>query len=90
MFGASELAALDKDGELGSLPSPADGLQKIKSAATGRFELVGSYGWYIHYFAIDIIEKGGVPVLVTTADSPAEIREWNKIIAKRLNIKLED
>ena len=90
VFGAKELAALDKDGEFGSLPSAEDEQQKVKSAATGRFELVGSYGWYIHYFVNDILEKGGVPVLVTAKDAPAEIRDWNKSIAKRLNIKLEE
>ena len=89
-FGAKELAALDKDGELGSLPSADDELKKVKSLATGRFELVGSYGWYIHYFANDVLEKGGIPVLVTAKDAPAEIREWNKLIAARLNIKLEE
>lgn len=89
MFGKSELMSQVKDGELGCLEGSDDNLQNVTSLITNRHEFIGSYGWYIHYFANDVLEKGGVPVLVTSADAPVEIVKWNAEVAERLGIELQ-
>ena len=88
-FGKTELESTVKDGELGCIASASDALQNISSSVTGRYELTGSYGWYIHWFANDTKEKGGVPVLVTTPSTPSQVVAWNEAVAQRLGIKLE-
>ena len=89
VFGKSELMSQVKDGELGCIASSDESLKNISSAVTGRYELTCSYGWYIHWFANDTQEKGGVPVLVTAYGAPDEIVTWNAAVAERLGIKLE-
>lgn len=88
-FGASELSTMVKDKELGCVQSADDELQRVSSTTTGRHEQVGSYGWYIHYFSNDVLEKGGIPVIVTAYNAPTEVRKWNVAIAERLGIRLE-
>lgn len=48
-----------------------------------------SYGWYIHYFVNDILERGGVAVLVNDESTmPTEVIRWNKQLAGQYGAKL--
>lgn len=61
MFGKSELMSQLKDGELGSPEGSDDNLQNVTSLITNRHEFIGSYRWYIHYLANDVLEKAVAP-----------------------------
>ena len=83
-FGQNELASITTDGELGCLQTDDEQREHRKMTSPARWEVVGSYGWYIHYFLNDIAEKGAVGVLVNDAENtPAQVIAWNNTLAQR-------
>ena len=88
-FGQSELTATQTGSELGCLQSADDKQSNLSMAATKRNEMVYSYGWYIHFFVNDCLERGAIPVLVNDKDwTPEVIKGWNQTLAKKFNIEL--
>lgn len=88
-FGQSELTSTQTGGELGSLQSADDKQSNLSMSATKRNEMVYSYGWYIHFFVNDCLERGAIPVLVNDKDwTPEVIKGWNQTLAKKFKIEL--
>lgn len=88
-FGSSELTATQSGGELGCLQQTDDKLSNLKMSATGRMEMVGSYGWYIHYFVNDCRERGAVAVL-ESYEAPQKVKDWNMTLASQYNLELRE
>lgn len=90
-FGANELKSITASGELGCTQSATESLDVQQMSSTSRFELVGSYGWYIHYFLNDIKEKGAIAVLVNEEGvTPDKVCQWNKELAELHDVKLRE
>lgn len=88
-FGKNELKSMTSNGELGCIQSANESREVKQMSSPSRWEVVGSYGWYIHYFLNDIKEKGAIGVLVNNKESmPAKIIEWNEVLAQRYNALL--
>ncbi len=82
VFGDNELTSTTAGSEMGCLQSAGESQEMQQMSATSRWELVGSYGWYIHYFVNDCKEKGAVAVLVNQDDTtPETVATWNKQLA---------
>ena len=87
-FGPNEQKGIVGDGEMGCIPS-ADESREVKTmTATGRCEVVGSYGWYIRYFVNDIREKGAIPVLLINDETTDRVKLWNTSLAGTLGVEL--
>ncbi len=90
-FGDTELSSQTGDDELGCIASADESQEVVKMTKATRWELVGSYGWYIHYFVNDIKEKGAVAVLINEKDkTPETVAGWNKTLASRLGVTLRE
>ncbi len=90
-FGENELASQTGDEELGCIAGADEQQAVVKMTKATRWELVGSYGWYIHYFVNDIQEKGAVAVLVNTVDeTPESVAGWNETLAKQFGVELRE
>lgn len=88
-FGDNELKSMTDNGEMGCIQSANDSQEMKQMSATSRWELVGSYGWYVHYFLNDCKEKGAVAVLVTQdGTTPDVVAEWNEQLASEYNVVL--
>lgn len=88
-FGDNELKSITASGELGCIQSATESREVKQMSSTSRWEVVGSYGWYIHFFLNDIKEKGAVGVLVNDeATTPAKVMAWNEELATRYGAKL--
>ena len=91
VFGANELKSITASTELGCIQSADESREVQQMSATSRFEYVGSYGWYIHYFLNDIKEKGGVGVLVNQDDfTPEKVAAWNQQLADKYGAILKE
>lgn len=89
VFGANELKSMTASGELGVIQSAEESREVKQMSSTGRWEVVGSYGWYLHYFINDTREKGAVPVIVNDDSStPEKVMEWNRQLAERFGVEL--
>lgn len=89
VFGANELKSITGSGELGVIQSADESREVKQMPTTGRWEVVGSYGWYMHYFINDTMEKGAVPVIVNEEGStPEKVMEWNRQLADRFGVEL--
>lgn len=64
-FGHNDIGGIDKDKERGVIASADDTCHVYKSALTGQYELVYSFGWYLKKFIQDVREKGATPILVS-------------------------
>lgn len=88
-FGANDLKTTVGGSELGCLQT-AEETQEVQTMTNSqRYELVYSYGWYIHYFLNDIKEKGAIAVLVNEErTTPEKVAEWNRQLAKKHQVKV--
>ncbi|MCR5697611.1 MAG: rhamnogalacturonan acetylesterase [Marinilabiliaceae bacterium] len=64
-FGHNDIGGIDKDKERGEIACTSDTCHVYKSAKTGKYEVVYSFGWYLRKFIDDVREKGGTPILVS-------------------------
>ncbi len=88
-FGENEQKSQTGTYELGCIAGADEKQEVVKMTKATRWELVGSYGWYIHYFVNDIKEKGAIAVLVNEEDvTPESVAGWNSTLATRLGVKL--
>ena len=89
VFGSSELKSVQSAGELGVIQSADESREPKSMSSTGRWEVVGSYGWYMHYFINDIKEKGAVAVIVNDeSNAPEKVLGWNRQLAERFGVEL--
>ena len=91
VFGANELKSITASTELGCIQSAEESREVQQMSATSRYEYVGSYGWYIHYFVNDVKEKGGIAVLVNQDDfTPEKVATWNQQLAQTHGVILKE
>ena len=64
-FGHNDICPIDDQKERGVIPGTADTSHVYKMKATGRYEAVYSFGWYLKKFIQDVREKGATPILVS-------------------------
>lgn len=64
-FGHNDIGGIDKDKERGVIACAKDTCHVYKSKNSGKFEVVYSFGWYIHKMIIDAKEKGAIPVILS-------------------------
>jgi lysophospholipase L1-like esterase len=80
-FGHNDIGGIDKDKERGVIASADDTCHVYKSALTGQYELVYSFGWYLKKFIQDVREKGATPILVSLTPR----NEWTNGKIERRN-----
>jgi lysophospholipase L1-like esterase len=91
VFGPNELKSITGSGELGCIQSADESREVKQMSSTSRWEVVGSYGWYIHYFINDIKEKGAIAVIVNDkTTTPDKVMDWNSTLAKKYNVELRE
>ena len=64
-FGHNDIGPIDRDKERGVIPCAEDSCKVFKSKNSGKYEVVYSFGWYIHKMIADAKEKGAIPVIVS-------------------------
>ena len=64
-FGHNDIGGIDKEKERGVIASAKDTCHVYKSQASGKFEVVYSFGWYLKKMIQDCKEKGAVPVILS-------------------------
>lgn len=80
-FGHNDIGGIDKDKERGVIATANDTSHVYKSAKTGHYEVVYSFGWYLRKMIDDVKEKGATPVLVSLTPR----NEWNNGKIERRN-----
>jgi len=90
-FGENEQKSKTGTYELGCIASANESQEVVKMTKATRWELVGSYGWYIHYFINDIQEKKAIAVLVNREGvTPDTVAAWNRTLSTRFGVKLRE
>ena len=64
-FGHNDIGGIDKEKERGVIATDKDTCHVYKSQASGKFEVVYSFGWYLKKMIQDCKEKGAVPVILS-------------------------
>ena len=64
-FGHNDIGPIDRDKERGVIACAEDSCKVFKSQNSGKYEVVYSFGWYIHKMIADAKEKGAIPVIVS-------------------------
>ena len=64
-FGHNDIGGIDKEKERGVIATAKDTCHVYKSQASGKFEVVYSFGWYLKKMIQDCKEKGAVPVILS-------------------------
>lgn len=64
-FGHNDIGGIDKEKERGVIATAKDTCHVYKSQASGKFEIVYSFGWYLKKMIQDCKEKGAVPVILS-------------------------
>lgn len=64
-FGHNDIGGIDKEKERGVIATVNDTCHVYKSQASGKFEVVYSFGWYLKKMIQDCKEKGAVPVILS-------------------------
>ena len=64
-FGHNDIGPIDRDKERGVIACAEDSCKVFKSKNSGKYEVVYSFGWYIHKMIADAKEKGAIPVIVS-------------------------
>ena len=64
-FGHNDIGGIDKEKERGVIATANDTCHVYKSQASGKFEVVYSFGWYLKKMIQDCKEKGAVPVILS-------------------------
>ena len=62
-FGHNDVGSLDTGRARGSLPGAGDDTRDVVIAATGRNEVVHSFGWYLRKYVADARARGATPIL---------------------------
>ena len=101
-FGHNDIGGIDKDKERGVIPCAKDSCKVFKSKASGKYEVVYSFGWYIHKMIQDAKEKGAIPVILSFTprnewpDGKIERRndnyipQWDEQVAKENGCEFVD
>lgn len=73
-FGHNDGGPIDKEKARGSLSGVGDETKEIIVEATGKNEVVHTYGWYLRKFISDARSKGSVPIVL----SPVPRNVWKE------------
>ena len=101
-FGHNDIGGIDKDKERGVIACAEDSCKVFKSKNSGKYEVVYSFGWYIHKMIVDAKEKGAIPVILSFTprnewpDGKIERRnnnyipQWDEKVAKENGVEFVD
>lgn len=64
-FGHNDGGSVHTDKARGTLKGSGDENQVFKMEATGKFQVVYTYGWYLRKFVLDVKEKGATPIIIS-------------------------
>ena len=73
-FGHNDIGGIDRDKERGVIATYKDTCRVYKSAASGKYEVVYSFGWYLKKMIQDCKEKGATPIILSFTPR----NEWHK------------
>jgi len=64
-FGHNDMGPIDTKRMRGVIPGTSDSTHVYKMQATGTYELVYTFGWYLKKFIQDVREKGATPIILS-------------------------
>lgn len=64
-FGHNDIGGIDKEKERGVIATATDTCHVYKSHASGKYEVVYSFGWYLKKIIQDCKEKGATPIILS-------------------------
>lgn len=64
-FGHNDGGDINVGKARGEFRGSGDESKVFKMAATGRYKVVYTYGWYIRKFVMDALEKGAIPIVLS-------------------------
>jgi rhamnogalacturonan acetylesterase len=73
-FGHNDGGPLDHGPARASLKGVGDETKTVTMQATGKVEVVHTYGWYMRHYILDAKSKGAIPIVV----SPIPRNIWSK------------
>lgn len=73
-FGHNDIGGIDREKERGVIATGKDTCHVYKSKASGKYEVVYSFGWYLKKMVQDCKEKGAIPVILSFTPR----NEWHK------------
>ncbi len=73
-FGHNDGSEINTGKARGTIWGNSDDSRVLLMEATGRFQVIYSFGWYIRKFCMDAIEKGAIPIVL----SHTPRNQWNE------------
>ncbi|MBP3356512.1 MAG: rhamnogalacturonan acetylesterase [Rikenellaceae bacterium] len=73
-FGHNDGSEINTGKARGTIWGNSDDSRVLLMQATGRFQVIYSFGWYIRKFCMDAIEKGAIPIVL----SHTPRNQWNE------------
>ncbi len=64
-FGHNDIGDINTGKARGELTGNSDDSQVFLMEATGQFQVIYSYGWYLRKFIYDVLEKGATPIILS-------------------------
>lgn len=64
-FGHNDIGDIDRGKERGVIACAKDSNRVFRSQNTGKYEVVYSFGWYLHKMIQDCKEKGATPIVLS-------------------------
>jgi beta-galactosidase len=100
-FGHNDAGSLDTGRARGSLPGVGDDTKEVVMAATGRTEVVHSFGWYLRKYLADARAKGVTPILCSLVPrnnwqngrvirSTEDYAAWTRTVAEAAGVPMLD
>jgi len=80
-FGHNDGGSLDKDRARGSLKGTGEESQEVTIEATGKKEVVRTFGWYMRKYVSDTKAKGAIPIVL----SPVPRNIWKNGKVERMS-----
>ncbi len=89
-FSSDNTPAQDRSDAARTLAGFGDGTFDYLDPGTKKIELVHSYGWYLRKMVVDVIDRGGNPLLCAGPEHPEKpgFGEWARYIATEQRIPL--
>lgn len=89
-FGPDDVSGRDRRDATRTLAGFGDGTFDYLNPGTNKIELVHSYGWYLRRMVVDVINRGGSPLLCAGPADPEKpgAGDWARYIANEQRIPL--
>lgn len=64
-FGHNDAGQINTGKARAELPGSGDESKVFKMEKTGKYQVIYTFGWYLRKFALDVLEKGAHPILLS-------------------------